>query len=128
MSVFESLFTDAETSLDELFADPLEYRAAGWVIPFVGILASHRMGMNAERDVPTTWQEEVVEVPAAVLVDSDGQTFLPQASHEIARTMPDRSIKVYVVVNGPNGQPYESIDSAETRLAVYCKFLHVEAA
>jgi len=125
MPLFDALFTDAQTSLDELYAERLEYRAGGRPIAIMGIVVSHKMGLSADRDVAESWLEDMVECEAGQLL-IDGATFLPAAGHEIAKTMPDRSVQAFKVVNGPGGMPFEWIDTDHIRLAIYCKYIRLE--
>ena len=128
MPLFDSMFADCQTTLDEVFADALEYRAGGQVLPVTGIVASHRLGMDVDRDVMSAWEDEMVELPTASLVYPSGDTFLPNGGHEIAKQLPDGTTEVFIVVDGPNGRPFEYLDTDHTRIAIFCKHIRTETA
>jgi len=125
MPLFDELFVDSQNSLDALFAESLEYRANGQVISIHGTLASHRMQLEADREIAESWHAEIVEVAATELT-LDDTPFLPVAGHEIAKPLTAGGKDVHLVTNGPDGRPYAWIDTDHQRLIVYCKFIRTE--
>jgi hypothetical protein len=54
--------------------------------------------------------------------------FEPTGGHQIAKTLPDGSKKVYVLTKGPKGRYYEPLNVPETRIIVFGKLVSVQPA
>jgi len=127
MPYFDDLFAASNDALDGVFAGPATYRAAGQLLAITASVRSIGERNDGDRDAPQSWIGYVVECYTSDL-QVNAQQWWPAGGDEIAFPQTDGSNKVYLVVSGPDGRPWEPLDTVDTKLLVFTKYVRTEPA
>ena len=127
-SQFESLMAAGNFVLDEYFDESLVLRAKGIEIAVNGTLvpAAGDEDVGADNAKEGSWQEVVILLHVAQLIDGNGNAFEVTGGMEIVKPLATRN-KIYMLTRGPGSLWSEPYDVEETRIAAYGKFIRYES-